>query len=272
MIAWIALGVIAVMVLLFIFLPVVAWIIVGLVLLVLAVVLLVPIGADLGYVDRKITLSARVDGFTLQLIPKKRGEPKPPKEKEEKKEEKPKEEKPKEESKPKAKRKLSFTEDELLELAKKAIHGLGKFGKLRVRRFMLHIVKAASYDPYRSVLTFGRINSALCTLAPICSRTFSVGEVDVWTDIDFTLDWSRVDFELSITLRLIQVVRAALAVAFGALGVLLKRRRRLKREAREAKKHPEGNSDEVISIESASPAGGSSEETIQAEERKETHG
>ena len=50
MIVWIALGVIAALVLLFIFLPVVAWIIVGLVLLILAVVLLVPIGADVGYV------------------------------------------------------------------------------------------------------------------------------------------------------------------------------------------------------------------------------
>ena len=111
MIALIALGVIAALVLLFIFLPVVAWILVGLVLLILAVVLFVPIGADIGYVGGEFSLAARADGFAIQLIPKKPRDPdKPPKEKKPKKEKPPKEAKPKEE-KPKKKliRKTSWS-------------------------------------------------------------------------------------------------------------------------------------------------------------------
>ena len=65
LIALIALGVIAALVLLFIFLPVVAWILVGLVLLILAVVLFVPIGADIGYVGEEFSLAARADGMFM---------------------------------------------------------------------------------------------------------------------------------------------------------------------------------------------------------------
>ena len=228
MIVWIALGVIAALVLLFIFLPVVAWILVGLVVLILAVVLLVPIGADVGYVDRQFSLSARIDGFAIQLLPKKPADPnKPPREKKPKKEKPPKEPKQEEDATPKPKRKLNFSKEELLELAQKAIKGLGKFGKLTVRRFMLHYT-AAWEDPYNAAMIFGYVNAALSTLAPVCAQTFRVtGDVDVWTDVDFTADKMRIDTALSITLRLIQVVHMALAVAFGALGVLIKNRRRL---------------------------------------------
>lgn len=236
MIVWIALGILAALVLLFVFLPVVAWILVGLVLLILAVVLLVPIGADVGYVGGQVRLAARMDGFAYQLLPKKPPDPsKPPKEKKPKKEKPPKEPKAEEESKPKKKRKLNFSKDEILELVQKAIKGLGKFGKLTVRRFMLHYT-AAGEDPYNTAMTFGYVNAALSTLAPLCARTFRVtGEVDVWTDVDFTTEKMRIDAELSITLRLIQLVHAALAVAFGALGVLIKNKLRLRKEAKLAK-------------------------------------
>ena len=82
LIAWIALGVVAVLVLLFIFLPVVAWILVGLVLLILLLVLFVPIGADIAYIGGEFSLAARADGLAIKLIPRKPRDPdKPPKEK-----------------------------------------------------------------------------------------------------------------------------------------------------------------------------------------------
>lgn len=238
MIVWIALGVIAALVLLFIFLPVVAWILVGLVVLILAVVLLVPIGADAGYVGGQFSLAARIDGFAYQLLPKKPADPnKPKKEKKSKKEKPPKEEKPaEEEPKPKKKRKLNFTKEEIFELVKKAINGLGKFGKLTVRYFMLHYI-AAGEDPYNTAMTFGYVNWALSTLGPICAQKFRItGDVDVWTDVDFTTDKMHIDAAVSVTLRLIQVVHMALAVAFGVLGVLIKNKLRLRKEAKLAKK------------------------------------
>ena len=270
MVLWIALGVIAALVLLFIFLPVVAWILIGLVLLILAVVLLVPIGADVGYIGGEFSLAARMDGFTYQLLPKKPADPnKPPKEKKPKKEKPPKEPKPEDESKPRKKRKLSFTKEELFELVQKAIKGLGKFGKLTVRRFMLHFT-AAGEDPYNTAMILGYVNAALSTLAPICANSFRVtGETDVCTDADFTTDKMHVDAYVSVTLRLIQVVHAALAVAFGALGVLIKNKLRLRREAKLAGKTggkgtvPDEESETTTQIEI---------EIEKSEERNDSHG
>ena len=242
-----ALAALAVLVLLFIFLPVVAWILVGLAVLILAVVLLTPVGADIGYIGGELRLAARLDGFTLQLLPRKPEDPnKPKKEKKPKEPKEPQEERPAREPKPG--RKFSFTKDELLELAKKAIRGLGKFGKLTVRRFMLHYV-AAGEDPYDTVMTYNFVNAALCVLAPLCAGCFRVrGDTDVRTDIDFTSDKTRVDFEISITLRLIQAAHALLAVAFGALGVLIRSKRRQRREAKLLKQNGPAEENEEITI------------------------
>ena len=240
----IAIAALAALILLFIYLPVVAWILVGLVVLIIAVVLLVPIGADVAYIGEKFRLALRVDGFTIQLLPKKekkdeeKKEEKPKKEKEKK---EPEEKKPEEEKKP---RKFNFTKEELLELAKKAIKGLGKFGKFTVRKFMLHFT-AAGEDPYNTVMFYNYVNGALCILAPICRKHLDVkDDVDVWTNVDFTTDKIQLDTELSVTLRLIQVVRAALAVAVGVIGVLIKNKRRLKKEEKLAKKNGEPPPDE----------------------------
>ena len=234
-IALIALGVIAVLVLLFIFLPVVAWILVGIVLLILALVLLIPIGADIAYVGGEFTLAARADGLAIQLIPRKpRDSNKPPRKKKEK-QPKEKPEEP-EEKKEKPKKKLDFTFDEIMDLLKKVLNGLGKFGRLTVRRFMLHYT-AAGEDPYNTAMIYGYVNTALCTLAPICAKKFRVtGEVDVATNVDFAADKMQIDAALSVTLRLIQVVHAALAAAFGALGVLIRHKLRLWKEKRAAGK------------------------------------
>ena len=264
---WIALGALAALVLLFIFLPVVAWILVGLVVLILAVVLLVPVGADVAYIGGELRLAARVDGFALQLLPRKPPDPnKKPREKKPKKEKEKKEqpEKPEQEPKPKKKLNLNFTKEEIFELVKKALNGLGKFGKVTVRKFMLHYV-AAGEDPYNTAMTFNYVNAALSSLAPVCARKFRVkGSVDVWTDVDFVADKTRIDAEASVTIRLLQVVRMALAVGFGALGVLIKNKLRLRREARLAKKNgaaaEEQKTTDSIDIE------------IQAEERNDLHG
>ena len=256
LIKWIALGVLAAMVLLFMFFPVVAWIIIGLLLLVILLVLFVPVGADVAYVDGEFSLAARVNGFAIRLLPKK------PKELEE--EKPPQEDKPKEEKK--GGFKLDFTLEEIVELIKKVIHGLGKFGKITVRHFMLHYI-AAGDDPYQTAVTFNYVNAALSTLAPVCARKFRLtGDVDVWTDIDFARDKMKVDAALSATLRIAQFVHVGLAVGFGVLGILIKNRLRLRREAREEKKRQRQEAAGVAEPEL------DNQKMIKAEERKETHG
>ena len=267
LIKWIALGALAALVLLFVFLPVVAWILVGLVALILAVVLLVPVGADVAYIAGEFRLAARVDGFAVQLIPRKPPDPaKKPREKKPRKEKEKKEAsgEPQQEAKPRRRLHFSFTKEELFELVKKALNGLGKFGKITVRSFMLHYA-AAGEDPCNTAMTFNYVNAALSSLAPVCARKFRVtGSVDVRTEVDFTTDKTRIDAEASLTIRLIQVVHAALAVAVGALGVLIKNRLRLRREARLAGKNgaapDERETTDSMDIE------------IQAEERNDLHG
>lgn len=255
MIKWIALGVVAAMVLLFVFLPVAAWIILGLLLLIILAILFIPVGADVAYVDGVFSLAARADGFALQILPKKPADPnKPPRKKREKKPKKPKEEKPPEEKEEEKEKKssglkLDFTLEEIVELIRKVLKGLGKFGKITVRRFMLHYVAGGS-DPYNTAVTFNYVNAALSSLAPICAQKFRItGDVDVWTDIDFALDKMKIDAALSVTLRIAQFVHVGLAVGFGALGILIKNRLRLRREAREAKKNQSVESGDVADIE-----------------------
>ena len=118
-----------------------------------------------------------------------------------------------------------------------------------MRKFLLHYV-AAGKDPYNTAMTYNYVNAALSVLAPICAQNFRVrGDVDVWTDIDFTSEQMQLDTELSITLRLAQVVHMALAVGVGALGVLIKNKRRLRKEKKEAAKLPVPAEDEIIQTE-----------------------
>ena len=133
-----------------------------------------------------------------------------------KKEKKP---KPESESEPKSRKKLSFTKEELFELAKRVLKGVGKFGKVTVNKFMLHYA-AAGDDPYDTVVTYNYVNAALSTLIPICEEKFIVKESDIRTDIDFTADKTK-------------VMHMLFAIAFGALGVLIRNKRRLRREKKQ---------------------------------------
>ena len=135
---------------------------------------------------------------------------------------------------------------------KKALKGVSKFGKLKVHKFMLHYI-AGGKDPYSTAMTYNYVNAGLSSLAPCCSKAFSVnGDIDVWTDIDFTRDKMLVDTEFIITLRLIQALHVALVAGFGVLGVLIKNKRRISRERKAAQKtdnHDSKNTDTNIQTE-----------------------
>lgn len=246
----------------------VGWIILGVIVAILAVVLLAPIGADLAYEGGELRVSAKAAGVLIQLLPKKPvDETKPPKEKKEKKK-KPKKEKPKKEKK---KLSLSFNRDEIFALVKAVLRGLGRFGKLTVDRFLLHYT-AAGIDPYDTAMTYNYVNAALSSLAPICRRKFVVKDSDVWTDVDFTKDRMELDAALCITLRLGQVVRAAFAVAFGALGIIIKNKLRLASEKRRERKEAKQAPDAAATAEGDPGIEEIKEQNIQSEERKDDNG
>ena len=247
-------------------------IILGVIVAIIVAIMLVPVGADVAYEGGELRLSAKVCGMLLQLIPKPPAdETKPKKEKKPKKPKK-KKKQPEEqaqtgEEKPKKKLDLDFSMDEILGLVKSVLRGLGRFGrKLSVDRFLLHYT-AAGKDPYNTAMTFGYVNGALTTLAPICRRTFDTKDVDVWTDVDFTTEKMKVDFGVALTIRIGQIFGVVFTILFGALGIFIKHKFRKFKEKRANKK--------AGIPENADAAAENKEENfknIQAEERTDSNG
>ena len=248
----------------------VALIIIGVLVAIITAIMLIPVGVDVGYEKEQFHLSAKLDGFLLQLIPKPprdESKKKEPKKKKPKKEKKKKDSKP-EEEKPKKKRELNFSKEEILDLVKAVLKGLGKFGrKLKVSRFVLHFI-AAGDDPYDTAMTYGYVNGALSSLAPLCAERFTVKDCDVWTDVDFTAEKMYLDLGVAITIRIGQIVGVGLTIGFGALKILIKNKIRLKKEKRQLKK--------AGLAESGAPADEEKEniqkENIQEEERMTSNG
>ena len=247
-------------------------IILGVIIAIIVAIMLVPVGADVAYEGGELRLSAKVCGMLLQLIPKPPAdETKPKKEKKPKKTKKKKkqpEEQPQTgEEKPKKKLNLDFSMDEIMGLVKSVLRGLGRFGrKLSVDRFLLHYT-AAGKDPYTTAMTFGYVNGALTTLAPICRRTFDTKDVDVWTDVDFTTEKTKVDFGVALTIRIGQILGVVFTILFGALGILIKHKFRKFKEKRANKKAgiPENGEAAADNREEIS-------KNIQPEERTDSNG
>ena len=216
-------------------------IILGVIIAIIVAIMLVPVGADVAYEGGELRLSAKVCGMLLQLIPKPPADETKPKK--EKKPKKPKKQKKKAEEqtqtgeeKPKKKLDLDFSMDEIMGLVKSVLRGLGRFGrKLSVDRFLLHYT-AAGKDPYNTAMTFGYVNGALTTLAPICRRSFDAKDVDVWTDVDFTTEKTKVDFGVALTIRIGQIFGVVFTILFGALGIIIKHKFRKFKEKRANKK------------------------------------
>lgn len=247
-------------------------IILGVIIAIIVAIMLVPVGADVAYEGGELRLSAKVCGVLLQLIPKPPAdETKPKKEKKPKKPKKqkkqPEEQAQTGEEKPKKKLNLDFSMDEIMGLVKSVLRGLGRFGrKLSVDRFLLHYT-AAGKDPYNTAMTFGYVNGALTTLAPICRRSFDAKDVDVWTDVDFTTEKTKVDFGVALTIRIGQIFGVVFTILFGALGIIIKHKFRKFKEKRANKKAgiPDNEGTAAENKEEIT-------KTIQAEERTDSNG
>ena len=247
-------------------------IILGVIIAIIVAIMLVPVGADVAYEGGELRLSAKVCGMLLQLIPKPPADETKPKK--EKKPKKPKKQKKKAEEqtqtgeeKPKKKLDLDFSMDEIMGLVKSVLRGLGRFGrKLSVDRFLLHYT-AAGKDPYNTAMTFGYVNGALTTLAPICRRSFDAKDVDVWTDVDFTTEKTKVDFGVALTIRIGQIFGVVFTILFGALGIIIKHKFRKFKEKRANKKAgiPDNEGTAAENKEEIT-------KTIQAEERTDSNG
>lgn len=247
-------------------------IILGVIIAIIVAIMLVPVGADVAYEGGELRLSAKVCGVLLQLIPKPPADETKPKKQKKPKKPKKQKKRPEEqaqtgEEKPKKKLNLDFSMDEIMGLVKSVLRGLGRFGrKLSVDRFLLHYT-AAGKDPYNTAMTFGYVNGALTTLAPICRRSFDAKDVDVWTDVDFTTEKTKVDFGVALTIRIGQIFGVVFTILFGALGILIKHKFRKFKEKRANKKAgiPDNEGTAAENKEEIT-------KTIQAEERTDSNG
>ena len=208
--------------------------IIGIIVAVIAAIMLIPVGADIAYEGGSFSLSAKVCGVLLQLFPR------PP--------------------------------DEILSLVKKVLKKFGRFNrKFKVDRFLLHYT-AAGDDPYNTAVTFGYVNAALSSLAPLCRERFDVKDCDVRTDIDFAKDSMEIDFGLAFSIRIGAFFGLIFGIAFSALGILIRNKLRLLVERiRSGRGDKPGedkvNDDIVINIDAEKD-----KENIQAEERMDSNG
>lgn len=209
----------------------VGWIILAVIVLLITGIMLIPIGADIRYEEGVIRVSAKAAGIKLQLIPRSKKEPKPKKEKKEKPKEQ--EQKPQTEKAPKKKRSIPFNAEEILELLKEVLKRFGRFGrKFKVERFRLHWI-AAGWNPYIMARIFAVVNAGMSQLAPICTERFHCKDCSVWTDIDFVREDMFLEFGLTMTIRIGQIIGTGISIALAALKILLRSKRRVKQEAKE---------------------------------------
>lgn len=258
-------AVIIAFILLFIFLPAVAWSILAFLVLVLLLILFVPVGAELSYISGELSLSAKLGFYLYKIFPKKEKPEPPDKENKEKKSTSKKKNKANEEAKGESfLKKLSLNFEEIIEILKKALDSLGKFGKLTIHKFTLHFL-AAGKDPYSTAMTYNYVNAALSALAPCADKAFRIkGDVDVWTDIDFTSEKMDVELDLSITLRLIQFLHVAVVAGIGIAVVLIKNRIRLSKERRTKAKLVNGPEQPIKTVDNKT--------NIKTEERMDSNG
>ena len=235
----------------------VGWIILGIIVLLLFVINMIRIGADVAYEDGVFRLSAKVAGICIQIIPeeekdgKKPKKEKKPKKKKEKKEKKPKKEESGEEKEKKKKKglPLGMNLEELLEAVKKVLQRIARFPrKFLIERFKLNLVFAGG-DPYRTAMTYGYVNEALSTLMPLARQGFKVRRSEVSTDVDFLGDKTKVDFGMALTIRIGQIVGLVFSIVFAAVGVLIKSKRRQKKERKLAEKNAEAENTETTEAE-----------------------
>ena len=212
----------------------VGWIILGVLVALIVGLCLIPVGFDAGFEHDALHVSAKVMGIQLQLFPRPKGEAKKPKE------EKPKEEKPPEEKKPEqpAQKKrglpLGLNVQELLEIARAALRGMGRFGhKMKVDRFRLIFV-ASEPDPYYTAMTYGTVNEILSMLAPLCKKAFTCRNCEVRTGVDFLGNRMQLEFGLGMSIRIGQILGVVFGIAFAALKVVLRSRKRQKQEGKAA--------------------------------------
>ena len=192
---------------------------------------LIPLGADF-QTDGGIQLKAIVGPVRIGLFPakkkKKGGKAKEEKPKEEKKDEE------KEEDKDKKAKEKSFeiALEDIFELLGIGWKALGRLRRgLHIRELSVSMSLGGD-DPYDTALACGYINAALGTLLPLFHHLVRVKKECILIAPRFDSDETDFSAHLTLVIRIGSLVWLSLCAAFSVLRWIIRRRRRLKAEAR----------------------------------------
>lgn len=205
--------------------------IIGIIALIIFLIGLIPVGADIRYVGKELSVSAKVFSLFIKIFPKdekkkKRKKEKPVQAGEPKKPKKEKKPSPAKAGKKKKEVRLNVSNDEVIALLKKVFQGIGKLtGGFRCEKFMLHLTVAGD-DPADTAKLFAFINALLSALAPVCAERSHCKDAEVCTEVDFLAEKTEADFELCVFIRIGSIFAMLNTILFGVLWLIIKNKAR----------------------------------------------
>ena len=184
--------------------------------------------------NNSLALKIKYLCFTVVKMPKKKTKPKKPKKVTEKKEKKAKDKKESDGKKKDGKKKFdlkSLTFDDMLDLLKQALSGVGKplkklFKSIKFSHMSIGIVVGGS-DAARTAIKFGAINIAAGNVLGLLDSFFTLKPLD---DMNITADFQSEETLYDIYFEVRLTLFAALAAGFRLLGALLKLMNEYKRK------------------------------------------
>lgn len=182
-------------------------------------VCLIRVGVDMSYCDGALRLSARVLAKKIEILPAAEKKPKAPKP---------------EKAAEKKRKKLNFSLDELLQIARIALKALDRlrrrlaFDRLRI------VFRAGSPDPYTTVVQYSTVCAAVNSMSPMFENVFRVREREISISTDFDSEKMYFEFDFSLGSRVGQLAGLALLAAFSMLRVYLKHKLSAARQERMA--------------------------------------
>ena len=207
----------------------------GIIILIIVLLLLLPVGADAAYGEGGFSLKLKVGPFRIGIIPAKpkdgeKKEKKPGKEKKTKKSASA--EKSGHKAGEKPKQKLTF--DDIMGIVRLGLQALGRFRRsISVDLLKLHITVGGD-DPYDSVISYGRINTALGAALPLLHRCFKIRREDYDSRLDFESEKLKFDLRAVLSVRIGEILLIVICAGVGFLKWMLRRKRRAKAEAKAA--------------------------------------
>lgn len=188
------------------------------ILLIVLVIMLLPIGVDGGYSGGGLIVGLKLGPFNIKLFPRRSKTVKPKKIEKQQLKRLKKGEKSKETKKPPSK-------EEILDYIKLGLEALGRLRRrlnIDLLRFKLVL---ATGDPFETGLGYAAANALAGAYSSLFDRAFNIKERDYGVRADFLSDKTTVDFWLTATINLWDLLYIGMALSIDYLKMTIKNKR-----------------------------------------------